>query len=315
MARCRAGRCPTVCAWIVSAAGVQRAFTTPDDHFTASPDCRVTVSCRGRVDGAGGSPAVRARIVSSASVDNAAGRHMSTPDDHFTAGPDCRVKQLGQWAHWWCWWLSNCRCRDCISRRCSKSAVSSAPDDHFTAGPYCRVIVSASGRVGGAGGCPTIRAGIVSPAGVQIVGAIRFRPRRSFHCRSTLPCDDSSSGRIGGAGGRPAIRAGIVSPAGVEIATAIIATPDDHFTASPYCRVTISGSGRVCRAGRCPTVCAGIVSPAGVEIAVLPSLRPRRSFHCQSTLPYEDIGQSGALSVLVAVQVSSVHSIGMFGRV
>ena len=43
----------------------------------------------------------------------------------------------------------------------------SAPDDHFTAGPHCRVNVSASGRVGRAGGCPTIRAGIVSPAGVQ----------------------------------------------------------------------------------------------------------------------------------------------------
>ena len=42
-----------------------------------------------------------------------------------------------------------------------------APDDHFTAGPDCRVTVSASGRVGGAGGCPTIRARIVSPAGVQ----------------------------------------------------------------------------------------------------------------------------------------------------
>ena len=43
----------------------------------------------------------------------------------------------------------------------------SAPNDHFTASPDCRVTASASGRVGGAGGCPTIRAGIVSPAGVQ----------------------------------------------------------------------------------------------------------------------------------------------------
>ena len=42
----------------------------------------------------------------------------------------------------------------------------SAPDDHFTAGPDCCVRDSANGRVGGAGGCPTIRAGIVSPAGV-----------------------------------------------------------------------------------------------------------------------------------------------------
>ena len=58
------------------------------------------------------------------------------------------------------------------SRRCSRTelaaAIRSTPDDHFTAGPDCRVMVSGRGRVGGAGGCPTIRAGIVSPAGVQI---------------------------------------------------------------------------------------------------------------------------------------------------
>ena len=47
----------------------------------------------------------------------------------------------------------------------------SAPDDHFTAGPHCRVIASGSGRVGRAGGCPTIRAGIVSPAGVSQVAS------------------------------------------------------------------------------------------------------------------------------------------------
>ena len=44
--------------------------------------------------------------------------------------------------------------------------ISSAPDDHFTAGPDCRVVLGL-GRVGGARGRPTIRAGIVSPAGVQ----------------------------------------------------------------------------------------------------------------------------------------------------
>ena len=54
-----------------------------------------------------------------------------------------------------------------ISRRYSLAAIISAPDDHFTAGPDCRVIGSGSGRIGGAGGCPTVRARIVSPAGVQ----------------------------------------------------------------------------------------------------------------------------------------------------
>ena len=45
--------------------------------------------------------------------------------------------------------------------------VISSPDNHFTAGPYCRVIESAEGALASAGGCPTIHAGIISPAGVQ----------------------------------------------------------------------------------------------------------------------------------------------------
>ena len=50
----------------------------------------------------------------------------------------------------------------------SPSVTISAPDDHFTASPDCRVNGSGSGRVGRAGGCPTIRAGIVSPASVEM---------------------------------------------------------------------------------------------------------------------------------------------------
>ena len=53
----------------------------------------------------------------------------------------------------------------------------SAPDDHFAVGPDCRVTVSASGRVGGAGGCPAIGAGIVSPAGVQDSCALSIPPQ------------------------------------------------------------------------------------------------------------------------------------------
>ena len=115
--------------------------STPDDHFTAGPHCRVTESGSGRVGRAGGCPTIRAGIVSPAGV---------------------QERQLRS---------------------------SSTPDDHFTAGPHCRVIGSGRGRVGRAGGCPTIRAGIVSPAGVQIADSHHIHPRRSFHCRSTLPCD------------------------------------------------------------------------------------------------------------------------------
>src|SRR4051812_49939326 len=37
-----------------------------------------------------------------------------------------------------------------------RSVTKSAPHDHLTAGPDCRVKGSARGRVGRAGGCPTI---------------------------------------------------------------------------------------------------------------------------------------------------------------
>ena len=120
----------------------------------------------GRVGGAGGCPTVRAGIVSPAGVQSR--RHSLRPRRSFHCPSTLLCDCIGQRARWWCWWLSNCRCWDCIFRRCSNgAAVASAPDDHFAAGPHCRVTVSASGRVGGAGGCPTVRAGIVPPAGVR----------------------------------------------------------------------------------------------------------------------------------------------------
>ena len=112
--------------------------SAPDDHLATGPDCRVLVLGLGRVGGAGRGPTIRAWIVSPARVQIGAG--VSSPDDHLAAGPDCRMNPVGHRARWWCWWLSNCPCRDCISRRCSKSCC------HY------------------------------------------IRPRRSFHCQSTLPC-------------------------------------------------------------------------------------------------------------------------------
>ena len=130
---------------------------------------------------------------------------------------------------------------------------------------------SGRGRVGGAGGCPTIRAGIVSPAGVQTVAVVvPIHPRRSFHCRSRLPCD-----RIGQ-------RArwscwwlsnypcwDCISRRCLTHGEVVHSAPDDHFTAGPDCRVRY---------------------------------RPE-----------------GALAVLVAVHVSSVHggspASAIFGRV
>src|SRR5205823_10539542 len=54
-----AGCCPTVGAVTVSPAGVSTSrFSPPHDHFTAGPDCRVIVSGRGHVGGAGGCPGI-----------------------------------------------------------------------------------------------------------------------------------------------------------------------------------------------------------------------------------------------------------------
>src|SRR5260370_4935512 len=79
----------------VSPAGIKIAdaiSSTPDDHFTTGPHCRVKLSAGGRVGGASGCPTVRAGIVSPARVQLAAPTN-STPDDHFTAAPDCRVTE------------------------------------------------------------------------------------------------------------------------------------------------------------------------------------------------------------------------------
>ena len=96
--------------------------------------------------------------------------------------------------------------------------------------------ISASGRVGRAGGCPTVGAGVVPPAGVE-TAVNNATPDDHFtvgpHCRVRV----AGRGRVGRGGGCPAVRAGIISAAGVERIGAIISSPNDHFVASPYRRV------------------------------------------------------------------------------
>src|SRR5439155_23966830 len=93
--------------------------------------------------------------------------------------------------------------------------VNPPPDDHFTAGPDRRVIASCVGRIGRAGGCPTVRAGIVSPARVQREAIlIKSAPDDHFAAIPNRGVTGSGVGRIGGAGGCPTVRAGIVSAAG-----------------------------------------------------------------------------------------------------
>jgi hypothetical protein len=92
-----------------------------------------------------------------------------------------------------------------ISPGVQSGGVSSAPDDHFTAGRDCRVKASRRRRVGGAGGCPTVRAWIVFAAGVEIIDAIPSTPDDHFtaspHCRVDRP----GTRRVGRASGCPRI--------------------------------------------------------------------------------------------------------------
>ena len=88
----------------------------------------------------------------------------------------------------------------------------SSPDDHFTPGPDCSGTKSARGRIGQAGGCPTIRAGIVSPARVQNEDAINSAPDDHFTARPHRSMQGSGICRVGRAGRCPTVGAGIVSP-------------------------------------------------------------------------------------------------------
>src|SRR5438045_2129222 len=190
-------------------------LSTPDDHLIASPDGSVIESPSGRGGGAGGCPSVRVGIVSPAGVHIPCGViFIAGPDDHFTAAPD-----------------------------------------------YC-VSGSGSGRVGGAGGCPTIRAGIVLTAAVAktATGALTLSaPDDHFTASPDCSVSISAIRRVGDAGGCPTIRTGIVPPASVQIVVTIESAPDDHFTARPHCSVSSSASGCVGDAGGCPTIRDGIV--------------------------------------------------------
>ena len=111
------------------------------------------------------------------------------------------------------------------------------------------------GRVGRARSRPTIRAGIVSPAGVQKAEAIT-RSALDNHFAAGPHCcvRGSARRRVGGGSSCPAICAGIILPTGVKIARGAISTPDDHFAAGPDRSVRVPGSGRIGDAGWSPRV-------------------------------------------------------------
>ena len=104
-----------------------------------------------------------------------------------------------------------------------------------------------------------------------------IHPKRSFRCRSRLPCDRYRA--LGALVVLVAVQLfvpGLYFPPVFDSCCQCTA-PDDHFAAGPHCCVISSGSGRVGRAGSCPTIRAGIVSPAGVRVDA-PSSTPDDHF-------------------------------------
>ena len=81
---------PTVRDGIVSPTGIVRV-STPDDHFSASPNGCVAGSRKGRASGTGVDPSIGGRAVSAASTQIKQTIACSAPDDHFSACPHCGV--------------------------------------------------------------------------------------------------------------------------------------------------------------------------------------------------------------------------------
>ena len=178
----------------------------------------------GSVSDARGCPTIGAGIVSCTGVEimlAADVQKYPTPNDHFAAGPHRRMRVSGG---------------GCVGKagRCPTIGVwvispagvqkqaadvrGSAPDDHFAADPDCRVTESGSRHAGSTGGCPTVNAGVVSPASVYIVRAIISAPDNHLATgpdgRVLIP----GRGRAAGARRYPTVGTRVISPAGIQIA-------------------------------------------------------------------------------------------------
>ena len=130
------------------------------------------------------------------------------------------------WTRRWTWAQPRCRLRPrgrswALCGLCAVSpaavqcgGVGSSPDDHFTSGPDCRVRAASRGRVGCAGGYPTVRTWIEFGAAVEII-QIPSSPDDHFIASPHRRVLESTIRDIGHAGGYPAVRTRIVTPAGI----------------------------------------------------------------------------------------------------
>jgi hypothetical protein len=216
-----AGRYPGVCAGIVSPAGTVyrvRDNSAPHNHLSASPHRSRCASRRRRISGAGRCPAICVGIVSPAGIEeHGTWKRHATPDDHFTATPHPTTRS----SRGGC--ISGAGGRPSICARVISSPRIgsigttrniSAPDNHFATTPNGDMTFSGLGRITRAGGRPTVRAGIVSPASVQIVSlVINAAPYDHFAATPHCPVKKSPRRGVGQAGVMPAIGGWIISAA------------------------------------------------------------------------------------------------------
>ena len=125
---------------------------------------------------------------------------------------------------------------------------------------------STSRRASGAGGCPTVRAGIIFPAGVKIDGLLLFlsAPYDHFSAGPNCCVDVARSGAL------VVLVAVQVSVLGLYLPpvlkTPLLPRPPQTIISPPVqTAVWRRALGRVGGAGGGPTVSAGIISAASVK--------------------------------------------------
>jgi hypothetical protein len=148
-----------------------------------------------------------------------------------------------------------CNCPTACSRTVSPAGVEveeilsdTTPNDHFIAAPDSRVKKSSVGCVVRGRRSPTIRADIVSAAGVQLGNTIILcaTPYDHFTARPHRYVPISAVGRISRGGGYPTVTGRIVSPTRVHVAARdTVSTPNNHLAPSPYGRVAPSRVRRI----------------------------------------------------------------------
>ena len=145
---------------------------------------------------------------------------------------------------------------------------------------------SGRGRVGGAGGCPTVGAGIVPVRRCSSRWTVVSAPDDHFaagpHCRVTV----SARGRVGGAGGCPTVGAGIISPAGVQMAAAI--TPPQTIISLPVQTAVCTFRAEGALVSVVGVHVSSVQPPEGLAItgSVVGTVHLNRlGIDCQSTLP------------------------------